>query len=162
LKAGPPDARLAMKFHIACATADRSTRISASSVTATPLCAVGSCSPAGHALKRHQAMQRRRRVLSVLAVAAIVGSACQPAAPAALAGGGWSRAASLRGPGVGRRGGGEQGEGRRVEGQARGGSRDFGKGIATAQAILDGTTRADLVSAARLLKGQALRGLERW
>ncbi|MGI9149046.1 MAG: transglycosylase SLT domain-containing protein [Chloroflexota bacterium] len=47
-------------------------------------------------------------------------------------------------------------------GQAQVGDQQFTNALATSQAVLSSTTRPDLISAARLLKGQALRGLERW
>src|SRR5207342_1700893 len=76
--------------------------------------------------------------------------------------GDYARAASLLVPLVGSLSGDQQLEVRLMDGQAQVGNRDFLRAIATAQVVLDATTRADLVSAARLLKGQALRGLERW
>ena len=51
---------------------------------------------------------------------------------------------------------------RLLYGQAQVGDQQFTRGLATSQALLSSTTRPDLVSAARLLNGQALRGLERW
>jgi soluble lytic murein transglycosylase len=48
-------------------------------------------------------------------------------------------------------------------GQAQVGTHQFDDGLGTAQHLLDSTTqRPDLQSAARLLKGQALRGLQRY
>ena len=84
------------------------------------------------------------------------------AARSALAGGDYARVASLLEPLVNSLSGDQQLEVRLMDGQAQVGNRDFPRAMATAQAILDATTRADLVSAARFLKGQALRGMERW
>ena len=42
------------------------------------------------------------------------------------------------------------------------GDRQFDAGLAAGETLLASTTRADLVSAASLLKGQALRGLQRY
>src|SRR5438270_303038 len=47
-------------------------------------------------------------------------------------------------------------------GQAQLGGRAYPDALATAQAILTSTQRPDLLSAARFLRGQALRGLQRW
>src|SRR5207245_2263198 len=83
-------------------------------------------------------------------------------ARSALAGGDYSRASTLLEPLVSKLSGDQQLEVRLMSGQAQVGNRDFEKGMATAQTILDASHRADLGSAGRLLKGQALRGLERW
>jgi soluble lytic murein transglycosylase-like protein/TolA-binding protein len=84
------------------------------------------------------------------------------AARAALAAGDYVRAAGLLEPLVDHLSGEQQAEVRLLYGQAQVGDQQFTKGLATSQTLLSSTTRPHLVSAARLLKGQALRGLNRW
>src|SRR5262249_37526448 len=72
LNAGPPEARLAIRFHVACATADRSTSVSAKAVIS-----LGQGS--GHALKRCGTM--RSRLAALLSAALLLATACQQAAP---------------------------------------------------------------------------------
>jgi soluble lytic murein transglycosylase len=79
-----------------------------------------------------------------------------------LAAGDYSRAVSLLEPIVPQLTGEQQAEVRLLYGQAQVGDQQFTKGLATSQTLLVSTARPDLVSAARLLNGQALRGLERW
>jgi soluble lytic murein transglycosylase len=81
---------------------------------------------------------------------------------AALAAGDYPRSATLLEPLMQKLSGDQQAEVRLIYGQALVGDRQFDRGLATSQALLEGTTRPDLLSGARLLKGQALRGLERW
>jgi len=81
----------------------------------------------------------------------------------ALAGGDYPRAIGLLEPLVSQLSGEQQAEVRLMYGQALVGDRQFDAALATSETLLASTTaRADLTSAARLLKGQALRGLERW
>jgi soluble lytic murein transglycosylase len=84
----------------------------------------------------------------------------------ALAGGDFSRALGLLEALINQNqlsGEQQQAEVRLIYGQAQLGDRQFRNALATSQTLLAGTqTRADLNSAARLLNGQALRGLERW
>jgi soluble lytic murein transglycosylase-like protein len=83
-------------------------------------------------------------------------------AHAALAAGDYPRALTLLDPLVQKLSADQQAEVRLIYGQALVGDRQFDKALATSQTLLQSTTRQDLLSAARLLKGQALRGLERW
>src|SRR5437588_184236 len=80
----------------------------------------------------------------------------------ALPAGDYARAIGLVEPLVEQLKGDQQAEVRLIYGQALVGDRQFEKALATGETLLQSTTRADLVSAARLLKGQALRGLERY
>src|SRR5689334_22681672 len=80
----------------------------------------------------------------------------------ALPAGDFTRAIGLVEPLLDQLKGDQQAEVRLVYGQALVGDRQFGKALATSETLLTSTTRADLISAARLLKGQALRGLERF
>src|SRR5713226_7670811 len=82
---------------------------------------------------------------------------------AALAGGDYPRAIALLEPLLNQLSGEPQAEVRLIYGQALVGDRQFDNALASSDTLLASTqTRADLNSAARLLKGQALRGLERW
>ena len=80
----------------------------------------------------------------------------------ALAAGDYSRALGLVEPLLGQLAGDQQVEVRLIYGQALVGDHQFDKGLAVSQALLSSTARADVLSASRLLKGQALRGLERY
>lgn len=80
----------------------------------------------------------------------------------ALAGGDYPRAISLLEPLLAQLDGDQLAEVRLIQAQALVGDRQFDKALASSEALLSTTTRADLLSAARLNKGQALRGLERW
>jgi peptidoglycan lytic transglycosylase len=81
---------------------------------------------------------------------------------AALAAGDYSRALSILDPLVTQTSGDPQAEVRLLLAQALVGDRQFDKALAASEALLGATKRADLVSAMRLVKGQALRGLERF
>src|SRR5262249_11769791 len=103
-------------------------------------------------------------VLPTSVLTSLPGEQAQTARDArqAVAGGDYTRAITLLDPLAKQLSGESQAEARLLLGQAQVGDRQFDKALATGQQVLDATTRADLVSAARLLKGQALRGLERW
>ncbi len=82
---------------------------------------------------------------------------------AALAGGDFPRAIGLLKPLLSQLSGEQQAEVRLIYGQALANNRQFETALATSQTLLADTgPRPDLNSAARLLQGQALRGLERW
>src|SRR5437867_2083198 len=81
----------------------------------------------------------------------------------APAGGDYPRAIALLEPLLNQLAGERQAEVRLIYAQALVGDRQFGAALVASQTLLASTpTRADLNSAAGLLTGQALRGLERW
>jgi len=81
---------------------------------------------------------------------------------AALAAGDYSRAITILDPLAAQTSGDPQSEVRVILAQALVGNRQFDKALALSDALVGSVKRADLLSAARLTKGQALRGLERW
>jgi soluble lytic murein transglycosylase len=81
---------------------------------------------------------------------------------AAVAAGDYARAISILEPLANQTSGEAQAEVRLLVGQALVGDRQFDKALGVADELVGSQKRADLVSASRLLKGQALRGLERW
>ena len=83
-------------------------------------------------------------------------------ARAALAAGDYARVLTLLDPVMPALSGEQSAEVRLLYGQAQVGDQQFTAALATSQTLLSSTTRPDLVSAGRLLNGQALRGLERW
>jgi soluble lytic murein transglycosylase len=83
-------------------------------------------------------------------------------ARAALAAGDFAHALSLLSPLQDQLSGDQQQEVRLLYGQAQVGNQQFDAGLATAQQILSSAARPDLLSASRLLRGQALRGLQRY
>jgi len=83
-------------------------------------------------------------------------------AQAAVAAGDYARAISILQPLASQTSGEPQSEVRLLLGQAMVGDRQFDRGLALAEQLVGAVKRADLRSASRLLKGQALRGLERW
>lgn len=83
-------------------------------------------------------------------------------ARAALAAGDYARALALLEPLLPELNAEQLAEARLLFGQAQVGDGQFTRALATSQALLASTARPDLISAARLLHGQALRGLERW
>jgi soluble lytic murein transglycosylase len=83
------------------------------------------------------------------------------AGQAALAAGDYARATSLLDPLVDQTSGDPHAEVRLLYAQALVGNRQFDDAIAAADALLGTTPRADVQSAARLARGQALRGLNR-
>ncbi|HYY90345.1 MAG TPA: transglycosylase SLT domain-containing protein [Chloroflexota bacterium] len=80
----------------------------------------------------------------------------------AIAAGDYSRAIGLLEPLASQVSGDPQSEVRLLLGQALVGDRQFDKALATSETLLGAASRADLVSAGRLLKGEVLRGLQRW
>jgi peptidoglycan lytic transglycosylase len=81
---------------------------------------------------------------------------------AAVAAGDYPRAITILEPLANQTSGDPQAEVRLLLGQALVGDRQFDRGLAVAEQLLSSTKRADLLSASQLLKGQALRGLQRW
>jgi soluble lytic murein transglycosylase-like protein len=81
---------------------------------------------------------------------------------AALAAGEYGRAVGLLEPLAAQTSGETQNEVRLLLGQGLLGDRQFDTALAASETLLGATSRADLVSAGRLLKGEALRGLQRW
>jgi soluble lytic murein transglycosylase len=81
---------------------------------------------------------------------------------AAVAAGDYPRAITIIEPLANQTSGDQQAEIRLLFGQALVGDRQYDRGLAVAQQLLSSTRRADLLSASQLLKGQALRGLQRW
>jgi len=81
---------------------------------------------------------------------------------AAVAAGDYPRAITILEPLANQTSDDPQAEVRLLLGQALVGDRQFDRGLAAAEQLLSSTRRADLLSANQLLKGQALRGLQRW
>ncbi|HET6316006.1 MAG TPA: transglycosylase SLT domain-containing protein, partial [Chloroflexota bacterium] len=74
----------------------------------------------------------------------------------------YTRAIAILEPLASQTSGDAQSEVRVVLAQALVGDRQFDKALSMADSLVGSVKRADLLSAARLAKGQALRGLERW
>ncbi len=81
---------------------------------------------------------------------------------AALAAGDYTRAITILDPLSAQTSGDPQSEVRLLLAQALVGDRQFDKALTLSNTLVGSVKRADLLSAARLAKGQALRGLERW
>ncbi|HET6319784.1 MAG TPA: tetratricopeptide repeat protein, partial [Chloroflexota bacterium] len=81
---------------------------------------------------------------------------------AALAASDFGRAIALLEPLASQTSGEPQSEVRLLLGQGFVGDRQYDRGLATAEQLLGSTSRPDLLSAAQQLKGQALRGLDRF
>jgi soluble lytic murein transglycosylase len=84
------------------------------------------------------------------------------AGQAAVAAGDYAHAIDLLEPLASQTSGEPQAEIRLLLGQALVGDRQFDSGLDAADELLQSTARADLISAARFLRGQALRGLGRF